>query len=84
MITPPHRNTGNPNHAGRASHATHPPLAEVVHARSASCPSAVQDRRYPSLSDDGQPWFPRYTYVRILALLGIIALVTCLALTAQP
>src|SRR3954471_20154045 len=30
-----------------------------LHAFNARPPSAVQYRRYPSLSDDGQSWFPR-------------------------
>lgn len=59
--------------------------------------SMVPYRRYPSLSDDGQPWFPRraesesvlveqghwrFTYVRIAALLGIIAIIVYLAATS--
>ena len=29
-----------------------------MHANSRRSPPAVPHRRYPSLSDDGQPWFP--------------------------
>lgn len=34
-------------------------------------------RRYPSLSDDGQPWFPPYV-VRAFALLALIVIIIAL------
>ena len=44
-------------------------------------PTAVA-RRYPSLSDDGQPWFPPYV-VRVFALLALIAIFAALAVTSH-
>lgn len=35
-----------------------------MHAVDARPPPAVQYRRYPSLSDDGQPYFPRLRRTR--------------------
>lgn len=35
-----------------------------MHAVNARPPPAVAYRRYPSLSDDGQPWFPRLRRAR--------------------
>lgn len=60
--------------------------------------NVTPQRRYPSLSDDGQPWFPRsrrsaasalfpdnrsrISWVRALALLAIIAIIVALATTS--
>jgi hypothetical protein len=60
--------------------------------------NAAPRRRYPSLSDDGQPWFPRdrrpaastlfpgnhlkISWVRTVALLAIIVLIVVLAVTS--
>lgn len=35
-----------------------------MHAADARPPPAISYRRYPSLSDDGQPWFPRLRRAR--------------------
>jgi len=35
-----------------------------VQATSLRSPPVVPHRRYPSLSDDGQPWFPRASWSR--------------------
>jgi len=42
--------------------------------------ASTQHRRYPSLSDDGQPWFPPYV-VRAFAVLAIIVIIVALATT---
>lgn len=92
-----HHNAGSTNPAIRPPDATRSPHEGIVNASNASTPPVVNYRRYPSLSDDGLPWFPRrsalessstevklprFTSVRAIALLGIIALLTYLAITA--
>ena len=54
-----------------AHHTTGPNTVESrsirergMHAVNARPPPAVPYRRYPSLSDDGQPWFPRLRRAR--------------------
>lgn len=39
--------------------ANHSTRERGMHAVNARPPPALPSRRYPSLSDDGQPWFPR-------------------------
>ena len=77
-----------------------------MHANSRRPPPAVPHRRYPSLSDDGQPWFPRApwsrgtetesssaitsreanppesSYVRVIAIAVIVAIIATLAANA--
>lgn len=54
-----------------AHHTTNSKAAESrstrergMHAVNARPPPTVMYRRYPSLSDDGQPWFPRLRRAR--------------------
>jgi len=49
-----------------------------MHAANARPPPAVVSRRYPSLSDDGQPYFPRlraspFFPLGVFAVLAIFA-----------
>ena len=60
----PHRNS-DPNHAVRSTGPHIPSMTERgMHATNARPPPAITYRRYPSLSDDGQPYFPRLRRTR--------------------
>ena len=59
MKPQPPQNTPAHRDPGRASHETHPSSEGGLHVNGRRPPPAVPHRRYPSLSDDGQPWFPR-------------------------
>lgn len=98
MKPTPFRNAGHPHDAGRPPHATSSRNEGGLHAGNRCSSSVVPDRRYPSLSDDGQPWFPRrltpesnplkangppFAYVRMLALLGIIAIIIFLVIASK-
>jgi hypothetical protein len=59
-----HRNTRTPHDAGRSPRETRSAREGGMHANNRRSPPAVPHRRYPSLSDDGQPWFPRAPWSR--------------------
>jgi hypothetical protein len=60
----PHRNS-DINHAAESSDLRTRSVRERgMHATNARPPPAITYRRYPSLSDDGQPYFPRLRRTR--------------------
>lgn len=59
MKPQPPQNTAARRDAGRASHKTHSSSEGGLHVNGRRTPPAIPHWRYPSLSDDGQPWFPR-------------------------
>ena len=60
MKPQPHRNAGAYHDAGRSPTGTRSGSEREVHATILRNPPVVTHRRYPSLSDDGQPYFPRF------------------------
>jgi hypothetical protein len=64
MKTNRHRNSDT-NHAARSTRPHVPSVTERgIYATNARPPPAITYRRYPSLSDDGQPYFPRLRRTR--------------------
>jgi hypothetical protein len=59
MKPQPHRNAGAYHDAGRFPTGTCSVSEREVHATSLRNPPVVPHCRYPSLSDDGQPYLPR-------------------------
>jgi hypothetical protein len=61
----PHQNPDTHNVAGRSHHKT-TSSGEQMNANRRHIAPSIPYRRYPSLSDDGQPWFPRAPWSRQL------------------
>ena len=64
MKQQPHQNIGAHGGASRSPQKTHSPREDGMNANRRLTPPTVLHRRYPSLSDDGQPWFPRAPWSR--------------------
>lgn len=100
----PHQSPTTLSVAGRPHHGT-PSSGEGMNANRRPIAPSIPHRRYPSLSDDGQPWFPRapwsrqpknetstnssleenrsqFSYIRLIALLGILAIIALLVANA--
>jgi hypothetical protein len=77
-------------HPDRGAPCLRTPVADAArttpegggHAHRPAALAAASYRRYPSLSDDGEPWFPlfaRVLTVRAIALTALLALILILA-----
>jgi hypothetical protein len=64
MKPQPHRRPDAPGNTGSIPLADRSTHERGMHAINARPPPAVPYRRYPSLSDDGQPYFPRLRRAR--------------------
>jgi hypothetical protein len=64
MKPDPHRNSDTNHVVESTDPHTRSVRERGMHATNARPPPAVPYRRYPSLSDDGQPYFPRFRRAR--------------------
>ena len=64
MKTLPHRNTLAPDSAGRGVRESLASSQGAMHPHARRAAPVIPHRRYPSLCDDGQPWFPRAPWSR--------------------